>query len=290
MKSTLFLSNLSIIDHAYVSDTGQVIGGSYNPNFLVSGEVSSDESVVVDFSTIKHDLKFHIDKHIFDVETNGFDHKLWIIEGYSKCNFTEAESVVTIGTPAFSGTVPADAIRYIKNPKDLKFSDDFIGDAIANHLTECLRPQYPDVNIEVKCINTTDAHVCDPDLPISFFRYSHGLKDSSSYGCNNIFHGHLSFISYEDQDTCDYIASELHNAVFINPENIVYEDDEIITISYTTPKRGFFGATYKKDLNKIIILATETTVEYIANYVNYRFGLFSPFYISEGLSKGVYMQ
>ncbi len=288
MKSTLFLSNLSIVDHAYVNHLGQVIGGSYNPSFLVTGNVSGDEKVVVDFSTIKHELKFHLDKHVFDINANGFDHKLWIIENYSNCSFVDGGRSVLITTPAFSGTVPTDAIRFVKNPDSLPFTDKFIGDAFASHLTECLQPQYPDVDIEVKCINSVDEHIVDRDMPISFFRYSHGLKDSTSYGCNNIFHGHLSFIQYADQDTCDYIASELHNAVFINPENIRYEDDERITISYHTPERGFFVASYIKALNKIIVLNTETTIEYISSHVAKEYSI-DKFYISEGLSKGCFV-
>jgi hypothetical protein len=288
MKSTLFLSNLSIVDHAYINHNGQIIGGSYNPSFLVTGKVDDIENVVVDFSTIKKDLKKHIDKHGFDINNNGFDHKLWVIENYSDCSVICEGDRVVITTPAFYGSFPSDAIRYISNPDSLDFTDDFIGDQFAQHLTDCLAPEYPGVEIEVKCINSVDEHIVDKDMPISFFRYSHGLKDSTSYGCQNLGHGHLSFLQVEDQDACEIIASELHDAVFINKTNITYQDDERISISYTS-QRGFFFGTYIKALNKIIILNTETTIEHIAEYVASEYGI-SDFYISEGLSKGTYVE
>jgi hypothetical protein len=291
MKSTLFLSNLSIVDHAYINSKGQIIGGSYNPSFMVSGTVDVVENVVVDFSTIKHDLKKHIDKHIADAMLNGFDHKLWIIEGYSECSVQEQEfeDRTIISSDAFYGQFPTDAVKYITNPSNEEFSDAFIGKRIAAHLTECLAPQYPDVEIVVECINNTDAHLVDDSLPIAFFRYSHGLKDSTSYGCQNPGHGHLSFIQHWHEGACLKIAADLHNAVFINTANIISDTDESLVISYSTPQRGLSWVSYKKAKNKIVVLDTETTIEHIAEFVAAKYDI-ADFYISEGLSKGVYFE
>jgi hypothetical protein len=288
MESTLFFSNLSIVDGAYINSKGQIIGVSYNPSFKVTGVVDDIERVVIDFSTAKKRLKFHLDKHLFDIHKNGFDHKLHLIENYSDCSFVDDGKAIILYTDACSLTLPSDAVRWIKNPDHLDVTDEFIGNAFAEHLTESLSLEYPGVDIKVECVNSMDEHIIDKEMPISFFRYSHGLKNSTSFGCQNVAHGHLSFIQYEDQDACDFIGSELHNAVFINPENIRYEDDDRITISYTTPERGFFGATYIKALNKIIVLDTETTIEYIAAWVADKYGI-SKFYLSEGLSKGCYI-
>jgi hypothetical protein len=292
LRASIFLSDLTVVDHAYIDNKGRVVGGSYNPGFIVTGEVSDDESVVVDFSTVKKDLKTHMDKHIFDIDYNGFDHKLWIIQGYSNCKFHDDtindECRVEIITPAFIGIFPSDAIRYIKNPLDAKFSDAFMGSQFAIHLTDCLAKLYPDVKIQVECTNTTNVHLMDPFMPIEMFRYSHGLKDSTSWGCQNLAHGHFSYIQYFDNEECKKIAQDLHNAVFINAENIIHEDNDEITIEYTTSQRGYFRGTYNKLLHKIIVLSTETTIEYIGNFIKDTYNI-SNFYVSEGLSKGTYM-
>lgn len=287
MRSSIFLSDLSVVDHAHIDKHGRIIGGSYNPGFMVSGEVDDTESVVVDFSTIKKDLKFHIDKHIDDIELNGFDHKLWIIDGYSDCEYTQRDGNITITTPAFVGTFPIDAIKLIYKPSDELFTDKFIGDRFAEHLEKCLAPLYPNVNLTVTCNNSTNVHLMDREMPLAIFNYSHGLKDSTSYGCQNLGHGHKSFIQHTDINTAWMVASELNNAVFINKDNIISDDSDIISIEYTTP-RGYFKGAYCKILNHVIVLNTETTIEYIAEYVANRFGV-SDFYISEGLSKGTYL-
>ena len=286
MRSSIFLSDLTVVDHAYIDDNGRVIGGSYNPGFIVTGEVSDDESVVVDFSTVKKDLKTHMDKHLYNIDYNGFDHKLWIIEGHSNCELSEDGDRVNILSPAFIGDFPSDAIRYIRNLNNDLYSEDFVGEQFAAHLTECLSEIYPDINIDVKCFNTTNVHLIDRNMGITPFSYSHGLKDSTSYGCQNLAHGHLSFIQCGSQDDADRIAFDLNNAVFINGENIVYEDDDELSIEYTS-QRGFFSGTYNKALNKIIVLGTETTIEYIALYVANTYNI-NNFYISEGLTKGTY--
>src|SRR5574343_1490291 len=111
MKSSIFLSDLTVVDHAYINSQGQVIGGSFNPGFIVSGEVDPVEKVVVDFSTIKKDVKYSIDKHIDDYHHNGFDHKIWFIEGYSGGEYRQFEDKIEFKTPAFKARVPLDAVR-----------------------------------------------------------------------------------------------------------------------------------------------------------------------------------
>jgi hypothetical protein len=73
-KSTMFLANLSVVDHAVLIPEGLIRGNSHNPSFEVSGVVDEVENVVCDFSTIKKRMKQLIDDHDM-----GFDHKCWIL-------------------------------------------------------------------------------------------------------------------------------------------------------------------------------------------------------------------
>ena len=286
MKSSIFLNDISVIDHAYIDEEGQVIGGSFHCSFIVTGETDPTEKVVVDFSTIKKDIK-----NIIDGE-NGFDHKLWIFPKFSNYNIPitlNKTDPYSIMTPSCHLILPVDSvaiISHVKTYSDLKA----IGHAIAFMVEDNLSDKYKDIDLKITCIlkenfvrpaNTSDFNV----IP---FRYVHGLKNSTSYGCQNLCHGHYSYIvtvGYSLQFKEDF----KDNVIFINRENIINETNDYIEISYTTEQRGYFYGLFYKNRNVLIILDTETTIEFLAEYVKDKYSIKEPFYISEGLSKGAYI-
>jgi hypothetical protein len=156
-------------------------------------------------------------------------------------------------------------------------------------------------SIRITCLNNTVAHTptLDPEMPkadVALFTYSHGLKDSTSWGCNNIAHGHLSYVQIApaNPDTLhlqEVIASQLDGVVFVNRTNVVEESDDVISLSYTTG-RGLFFARYQKEANYYIVLDTETTIENLVEYIRARYEqeLIQAgarfLFVSEGLSKG----
>jgi hypothetical protein len=159
----------------------------------------------------------------------------------------------------------------------------------------------------VECRNSTNQHLPfsgkspGESLAKSTFTYVHGLKDSTSWGCQNISHGHLSYLILQSGNTYNVgsnisqlaadICDDIDKAVFINTENIVRDDSDSITIEYTTP-RGVFKATYSKSAYNTIVLETETTVEHLVEYVCAKYerelqeAAVQIVYLSEGLSKG----
>jgi hypothetical protein len=294
MKSNIFLSQISVVDHGYINYKGQVIGGSFNPGFIITGTIDESEKVVVDFSTIKKDIKGLIDIHISDIYENGFDHKIWFIEGYSQGSYAEIDNTYCIiETDACTLKLPLDAVKIIRIIEGLapEYTIKYIEKAFECYLTKGLSIKYPMIGVEVECINTIETHRINQQQVYFLFTYSHGLKDSTSYGCQNIAHGHLSFIQSSNANAqpdhiskMQIVASELGGAVFVNKSNIVFQDNSIIALEYTT-ERGVFNAQYKKSENKLIILDTETTIEYLAEYVKTKYNV-GGFYISEGLSKG----
>ena len=56
-NSIRFLTHVSCVDHAYIDNNGCVVGGSFHPNFIIGGTPDPVEKVVVDFSTVKKDVK-----------------------------------------------------------------------------------------------------------------------------------------------------------------------------------------------------------------------------------------
>lgn len=300
-RSTIFLNDLTVVDHAYINDDGCIVGGSFNPSFEVSGTPNPVEKVVVDFSTIKHDIKNLIDQHVNDVFSNGFDHKMWMIAGFSnaEAKYLNESTSVRITTPAAVLTVPTDAVKVIPMVESMTptYTDEYIGKALEEYLRPRMRELYPAIDLEIKCVNTRHIHTASASARENArpFRYVHGLKDSTSYGCNNIAHGHGSFITADTNpdDILAEIAADLDNTVFIRGENIsaIESGSPDISLKYTTP-RGYFSMTIDASVHKVVILNTETTVEFLAAYVKSRYGEqliakgVDKFYISEGLSKG----
>lgn len=294
--ATMFLSQLTILDHAYIDDVGVVVGGSFNPDFIVAGDVDPVEQVVVDFSTVKKDLK-----KIIDAKEEGFDHKLWFIEGFSQGFYEEYTDDtgprVKITTQSTFLDVPRNALKVFE-------ADDYsitsVGTALADYVEKEMRKLYP--TIRITCLNNAKAHTptLDPDdtqsAEVALFTYSHGLKDSTSWGCNNIAHGHLSYVQIspvnpDTQHLQNVIASELDGVVFINRENVVLETDKVIALDYTTD-RGRFYARYNLDANYVQVLETETTIEHLVENIK---NTYLPqlkqagakfLFVSEGLSKG----
>lgn len=299
---TLFLQNISCIDHALIDNEGVLVGGSYHISCYVSGDVVGDEQVVVDFSKLKGSIKKLID----DIQI-GYDHKCWIIPGYSNCEaIPKSIDEISVTANSFEIDAPSDAFAIFKtthdNARALKAT---IEVELSKFLRDELVKIYPEINLRVIAILNQDAFIpAQLKHNTVYFNYTHGLKNSSSVGCQNIAHGHYSFISLSStnlqRQIGDGFLTKLKNElgysnpnIFIFRENIVEETDEFIEIEYDCP-RGHFRARYLKSKYQIIILETETTIENIIDWFVEKYKKeFSVFgikqvFISEGLQKGSY--
>lgn len=298
MKSKMFLNNVTAIDCAYIDNKGMIIGDSINPLFVVSGEIDEAEKVVVDFSTIKKDIK-----GVIDAKYSGFDHKLWVIKGYSDCIVEDAGLNYVIVSPLLRISVPKDAVKIITGGE----YGEFIGAArtqVEAELIDELRITYPKVNIDIE-VSFDDRFWGNLENQTSMvpFRYVHGLKGSTSWGCQNIAHGHLSFISAkttnfrETEMLLHAIAAEIDGSIFVWDQNVTQLTGDGVTLSYDTD-RGHFSmevdSVYAE--GNMIILNTETTVEFLAEAIarQYHDSLLAAgvteLYVSEGLNKGAVVE
>ena len=299
MKSKLFLNNITVIDHGFIDNRGHQCGGSFQASFEVSGEVDEREQVVIDFSAVKKSIK-----QIVDCKENGFDHKLWFIPGWSKGDVVTEGGCVTITTPVARIEGPDNFLRSFDSNGYCIYSLEAV---IGKHVEAELSQMYPDVRVSVVCklsmngfVNTNGA--AGP----WYFRYSHGLRNSTSFGCQNIAHGHLSWLEMEHddhyRDECqeckaaiqslyDALHSQWDGAVLIDQANVVEKTDTHVSIAYTS-LRGSFTATYDLREVKVKILPTETTVENLVDAFVRENGFFlerahvKRVYMSEGLAKG----
>jgi 6-pyruvoyl-tetrahydropterin synthase len=274
MQSSIFFRNFTCMDHAFIDEDGMVHGMSFNLSATLSGLVDSAESVVVDFSRGKKLLKSYVDDC-----ADGFDHKLLLYPFSNYCITDLKDDRVYIWTKHFSTTCPKDAIRFITKEHEL-----------CEYLTGRFNDEFPGANITVK---TKAADYGFTEFG-HYFNYSHGLKDSTSWGCQNQNHGHQSFVEVLKADGSGNhflqkrIAEYLDETIFINKANVVSKSEDEITIKYTSADRGEFESTYRKP-HKWIILETETTIEYIIEFVRdffYEELKGHTLRVSEGLMKG----
>lgn len=309
--TTMFLNDKNVVDHAYIDERGCVVGGSFGPCWRVTGDVDPEEKVVVDFSTCKKQIKSLIDHPV-----NGFDHKLWILPT-SKCEWdfkdeTEyGKNRIVIKSNEVEFDIPKERVKIIDRETDISYSCRNAGIWFEEYITEALQAIHGS-HISVKCFNTEDMTTAPFDEGegrelMTRFRYSHGLKNSTSWGCRNPAHGHYSYVSirYENPHCPDALSAAIEvnnfldchsNLTFAWSENAtVSSDGNEVEIDYYDVDGVRYFAKYKND-SLPIVLETETTVEFLTDYFA---EILEPYlkrmkakslYVSEGLNKGAYKE
>lgn len=302
MRSTLFLNKMTVLDHGWIDADGRVRGGSFTPDIEVSGPVTEDENVVIDFSTCKKDLKNFIDDY-----DDGWDHHLLILEPFSNVtsfrSVDENSDLYQLVTPACELVAPRSMFKFV-SAEDYDF--DCLGEALSAELTAKMAPMYPGVEVKVKMNDF--CFLVDEELNVyGFFRYVHGLAQSTSCGCQRHSHGHLSFYEMVLSDAAtsdDYAGADLigedidqfmNDAILIYDKNVVEDTPDFVSIRYISRRGDEFFARYKREFFNIIIMPHETTVEHIVNYLYKKYGdamrsnNVIEFRVSEGTQKGAMM-
>lgn len=312
LNSSIVLNEITVIDHAFIDSFGIMSGGSLFLSVVVTGKVDGFENVVVDFSQLKKIIKGHIDSR-----TSGFDHKLWITNDFgkndelSKFVYRSDLGRADIVTSAFEISVPIDALRVI----DCNYNNQGLSAEISAYLDICLAGDYPDLDLKTEVYLSNTPRILSGDSSSEFivnnsycmFNYVHGLKNSTSWACQNIAHGHRSFIqavrgSSEDPNNAKKrdtdkqflrsITKDLNNTVFIWDENIDAVTEDTISIAYATRERGVFKAKYNTRMMKVKVLKNETTIELLIEHIISTYGKrflnagINRIIISEGLNKG----
>lgn len=197
--NSIFLNNVTLVDAAYLSYHGRPIGVSVSPVFLVSGSVSNDEEVVVDFSKCKK-----IIKDMIDDQENGFDHKLWVDpESNALTGLRHSNDSVHLQTEFLALSVPQNAVRYVPNlTTNVHTFLPYVATEMENFLNERMAYLGVDVQVSIPMPEPVNqAGLCmlynlnSGDIETESFKYTHGLPKSSSWGCQNILHGHESFVT-----------------------------------------------------------------------------------------------
>lgn len=285
MRSSLFFAegHITTIDHAYIDHYGDIVGGTIAPAFEVDGDIEVNEQVVIDFSYCKKQIK-----NIIDDNETGIDHKL-VIGDWS--NITEVKELgvnhLVVETPKWSIEGPGNMFHFAR-ANSYQDMYEYIGEFVESKLLK----QYQGIKVYSWGGRRMGMMPDWMETP-SLFRYTHGLSKSTSWGCQNIAHGHLSYIAIEGYDSTgatilqQKIASDLDNSMFVFRQNL----QEDSSISYETP-RGFFRLLPKEAPVKTLLVDTETTIENLVQFVADKYEKeldevqASKLYVSEGLFKG----
>lgn len=335
MEAHLIMDTVTSVDCAVITAEGAMVGHSFNPTLFVSGDVTANEWVVCDFGTLKKRAKAAIDDRDL-----GIDHKLWV-PCSKNVHFEEGatEGSVVLVTPHVRVSAPADAFVLIRPsfvkvmPKghtlirnvyefaydesrsleimdtegniNLFASAGVFGAVVSNLLSRRL-PEFGfviglrDDPFDFRSPLFLQGQVMHPGKA-SLFRYTHGLPNSSSWGCQNIAHGHMSFIQcFGDSETpllaasAWQIAMALNGTYFCNRQDLAPSEDDVEgappPVAYSTG-RGDFSLKLKPT-SKMVALNSDTTIENLTRHiveVNAQYlresGVLAV-YISEGLNKG----
>ena len=279
--STMFLQNITVIDHAIIDEKGAPVGGSYNLSVEVEGELDPKEQVVVDFGTIKKLIKDLIDNSKYAI-----DHRLVVLNGFSKYGtYTDG-----LETPLMTVSGQTDYITCIPFVKSIIGSFEL-------YLKIMLEANLSKFGVTKITPFLDDDFILPKESKLySHFRYVHGLKSSTSYGCQNIAHGHRSFIATDFGTVSAYDRGEIGNLMDEMAEDmsgvLIFEDNLVGpgVIDYTC-QRGDFKMVLDESV-KHETFTHETTVENLLGHAQLVYGRrlkklgVTKLWISEGLCKG----
>ncbi|TPG60146.1 hypothetical protein [Ewingella americana] len=326
--STIFFANQNCIDFGFLRADGCPIGYSVNPSFTLTGRIEEKEQVVIDFSDAKKKLKQFMD--------DSFDHRLVVFKNADgsllgvESTETNAENRTVFHLKNALGRIelPEDAFCIVDIVGESPDVDSFVQNNLQiflkDYCEKALLAHYGfavEVQVKMATLMMSYGDLNNTVFPTLKFNYVHGLKNSTSYGCKNIGHGHLSYLHFEhdiklpDQHSPDnklvieafkeysHLEKVLTNCIFVKRENLDHQqngDEEFMVISYSTEERGFMEMTlnvneleHYPDVN-IHICDKETTIENLAERISEIIarecpnlsGFVNQLFVSEGLTKG----
>lgn len=249
---SIVLNDITCLDAAEIwmdpSDPNYVVisGVSKMVSVEIYGPVDKHEQVILDFSGIKKVLKGIIDDPVW-----GFDHKLLMnFDDFAKDNVefeAEGENVkgkmVTRKRDLLRITEPktGKVVFKLKGKDFLRPYKGLLENAISEHLTERVRQTYGNKEIKVQAHLSGHAVKSHDGQYRSYFQYTHGLRHSTSWGCQNMLHGHTSFVQAINEEghvnkrVSDLIATYLDGSYLYHEDivkNVLGKEDEPSSLKF----------------------------------------------------------
>lgn len=211
----LFFKNVSELNHSFIDDRGFLVGGTVSVNFIIDG--ISD----VDTNTIRSQLK-----EILDDEKTGFGNKLWIIEGFSRCETKRARrGYVSITSSLFDAELESSKVLDLGGGP---YGPEIIAMAIKNSVLSQFKKLYP--NADLKCSTSVNPSLASP-LNASFTTID-GNVNNGSFGFIELY----KMVNTEEeakaiQDLTNDIAKFIDRSIFVKTSQIIEKKPKATKVS-----------------------------------------------------------
>lgn len=314
-KSTIYMRNITNIDYAYLHPFCEkplplLLGGSFAVSMILSCCRETEENVTIDFSSVKKLVKHMLDQkidHKFYIPKELIDTRNVVVKDYTVVTRSMVlkldESAIVVGDYNF-------AENYIKQDLIPK-----IVDKLVERFKLVTPPEITFVLDEAPTLvhgdgipfPSYDSRNYMLSIP---FSYVHGLSTSSSFGCQNLIHGHNSsvtmvFDTAPNEESLSAIDRLFDDPIFIDESSIIGETNTILHVKHHTKDRGTMSMTLIGKENVISefnvhkVPGGTPTIEQLAEYLREKIKDICKFnsstekpvtlinlFVSEGLDKG----
>ncbi|GAB3015982.1 6-carboxytetrahydropterin synthase [Bowmanella dokdonensis] len=262
----LFVNDLTVMDFSYLCPRRGMVGESWIVDVILDGGLN-EESMVLDFSKVKKQLKRLIDLHV--------DHKLLVPaeHAYSLINHDSQNDQVTVDFMRPEGRsihlyCPPEAYAFI-------YADEVSMVSVSQYLKDIIATELPE-NVQGLTLMLREEVIEGP-----YYHYTHGLKKHEG-NCQRIAHGHRSRVQvYRNEQAdpaCEQYWAERWRDIYIGTrEDLVGQQhlhlsaqarqqdfSEHYLFSYES-SQGLFELVIPKAESNII--DTDSTVECLAQFM-----------------------
>ncbi|KXI27486.1 6-carboxytetrahydropterin synthase [Paraglaciecola hydrolytica] len=260
----LFVNDLTVMDFSYLCPQRGMVGESWIVDVILNGDLN-EESMVLDFSKVKKQLKYLIDLHIDHKLLVPVEHSYSQVERDNKTDYVKVDFMRPQGR-SIHLNCPAEAYAFVyADQVTMPTVSDYLKDVIATHLPDNV--EGIELMLRAEVIHTP------------YYHYTHGLKKHDG-NCQRIAHGHRSkVLVYQDQqDSLElqtYWAQRWADIYIGSTEDVVTTADVCFKLdtgdfnahwlfAYESSQGRFELAIPKAESE---LIDTDTTVECLAQFM-----------------------
>lgn len=248
--SRLFVEQLTVIDCAYLDAARGLVGESWIVDIEIEGALDA-QSMVLDFSDVKHRCKQAIDAHI--------DHRLLIPMQAPELDLQDTGDGLHLVFRSDLGVIdhlsPECALARLP-------LSEINAEGVARQLEPVLMTVMPPTVAAVHLTLRNEA------IDGAYYHYVHGLKKHDG-ACQRIAHGHRSRIEvrvdgFRDTALERVVAGRWLDVYLGTREDIVSQADGRVRFAYRSPEGHYQIALPERQVD---LLDSDTTVECIADHL-----------------------
>ena len=246
----LFVEQLTNVDFSYLDPQRGLVGETWLASVALDG-VLDEQGMVCDFGIVKKLMRNWLDDEV--------DHRLVVPLQSPNLTLHHNQDTIDLSWQFGDQTLQMQAPREAVTLIDCELIS---AESVATFCRQQLIPLFPN-----QLDQLTLDFVCE-EIKGECYHYSHGLKKHNG-NCQRIAHGHRSrieiYIDGQRHTPLEHTWSQTFSDIYLaSEEDIQSQDENNYLFSYQAPQ-GFFQLSMPKACCHL--LPTETTVEWIADYL-----------------------